>query len=401
MRRRARWTALVALLVFTAALLGGCWSRVELNDIALVLGLAVDLGEEEAVRVTLHVPRPVAPQQAAGLGGAQEPVWVVAREAGSLSDALALIRLASPRRLVFHHLRVVLIGEEYARRYGIGDVLDFLATNQEIRLTARPFLVEGRAQEVLETLPQLRALQPFNLTGIQQAKGRTDWRLKDLLVARASVTHSVWIPTVRVIQRPAGTPHSPLTGVELSGVALFRRDYLQRILGPPAYQVIAWFLGDPSGFTITAPCPAGSHGTISATVLTGRTRVRPRWEGDGIAFRVEVSTHVNVMRSECQIGELKDAPVRELVERILAEDLHERVEQFIRITQESVTDPVGFGKYAQMAFPQYYKRMEDHWGEQLWPRTPVEVVARVTVDQAGLVTGPVHPTERELREGLH
>ena len=396
-----RLLALSVLLALGSALLSGCWSRVELNDIGLVLGLAVDVGEEEPVRVTLYVPRPLSPEQGGGIGGDQEPIWVVAREADNFSDALALIRLASARRLVFHHLRVVLIGEEYARKHGIGDVLDVLATNHEIRLTVRPFLVEGRAQEVLETLPQLRALQPFNLTGILQTKGGLEWRLKDVLVARASDTHSVWMPTIQVVPRPAITANSPPTAVTLSGVALFRRDYLQRILEPAAYQVIAWFLGNPSGFTITAPCPTGGKGSVSAQVVSGRTRVRPRWQDGGIAFKVEITSNVNITRSECEMAEVKHAEVREHLEQVLASDLRERIAQFIRITQEAVTDPVGFGKHAQLAFPRFYKTMEDKWGENFWPNTPVEVAVKMTVDQAGLVTGPVHPTERELRERVH
>jgi len=396
---RRRWLSLLLLLLFTTVMLSGCWSRIELNDIGLVLGLAVDVGEQEEVRLTLYVPRPLTQHLSGGGGGNQEPAWVVAREADNFADALALIRLASARRLVFHHLRVVLIGEEYARRHGIGDILDVLATNNEIRLTVRPFLVEGRAQEVLETLPQLRTLQPFNLTGIVQAKGGLEWRLKDVLVARMSDTHSVWMPTVKVIPRQAAKPLGPTTTVTLSGVALFRRDFLQVVLDPWAYQVMAWFLGRPTGFTITADCPTAGKGTVSARVLTGKTRVRPRWQDDKVAFRVEAIATVNVTRSECGTGAVKEDEVRQKLEQVLADDLRRRLELFITVIQDAVTDPVGFGKHAQLAFPRYYKMMEDKWGEEVWINTPVEVATRVTITQAGTVTGPVHPTEREMREG--
>lgn len=394
-----RLLSLGLLLVCATVMLSGCWSRIELNDIGIVLGLGVDVGEREALRLTLYVPRPLPPHLASGGGGNQEPVWVVAREADNFADALALIRLSSARRLVFQHLRVVLIGEEYARRHGIGEILDVLATDHELRLTVRPFLVEGQAQEVFETLPQLRSFQPFNLTAILQAKGGLEWRLKDVLAARMSDTHSVWMPTLKVIPRQAKTSLGPSTTVTLSGVALFRRDYLQVVLDPWAYQVMVWFLGNPTGFTITAHCPNGEYGTLSARVVTGKLRVRPYWQGDRPAFRVEATSRVNVTRSACRTGAVEDADVRDQLEQALSDDLRQRIEHFIEIMQTRVADPVGFGKHAQLAFPQFYKKMEDKWGEEVWIDTPVEVVARVTITQVGLVTGPVHPTERELREG--
>ena len=210
----------------------------------------------------------------------------------------------------------------------------------------RPFLVEGQAQEVFETLPQLRSFQPFNLTAILQAKGGLEWRLKDVLAARMSDTHSVWMPTLKVIPRQAKTSLGPSTTVTLSGVALFRRDYLQVVLDPWAYQVMVWFLGNPTGFTITAHCPNGEYGTLSARVVTGKLRVRPYWQGDRPAFRVEATSRVNVTRSACRTGAVEDADVRDQLEQALSDDLRQRIEHFIEIMQTRVADPVGFGKHA-------------------------------------------------------
>lgn len=394
MASRAR---LLAVFLMLAAMLTGCWSRIELNDLGIVLGMAVDVGEADAIRLTLAMPRPLPQQEKGGSPAVQEPVWVVAREAHNFTDALGFIRMASARRLVFHHLRVVLISEEYARKYGVGDVLDTLTTDQQIRLTVRPFVVEGRAQEVLETVPQLRSFQPTNLIGILHARGGAEWRLKNVMVARASETHTMWMPVVRVIQRPARTDQSPPTAVELSGAALFRRDYLQRIVHQPEYQVLPWFVGNPAGATISAPCPDPDKGTFSATVLSGKVRIRPEMRDNQVAFRVEVTGQLNLVRSQCGLGKGEAPESRRVLEEAMADDLRVRVERFIATLQESGTDPVGFGKMAQLAFPTYFKNLHHRWLEE-WQRAPVTVVARVIITQSGLSTAPAHPTERELQD---
>lgn len=389
MGRRA--VTLLMLLVT----LSGCWSRVELNDLGVVLGMAVDVGEKEAVRLTLFVPRPLPPQ--GGGGGPHQAGWVVAREAETISDALALIRLTSARRLVFYHLRVMLVGEEYARTVGVGDLLDSLATNVEIRQTVRPFVVEGRAQTVFETLPQLRTMQPNNLVGILQAFGGVEWRLKNILVARASPTQTIWMHALNVRPGLAGIPGAPETGVNLSGAALFRRDFLVRMIYPWENQVIAWFLGDPKGAVITAPCPDPKRGSISVQVLRGKARIRPGWQGQNPSFRVEATARVNLVRSECRVGTIKEEENRRELEQVLEEDLRLRIEAFIATLQETGTDPVGFGKRMQLAYPAYFRTLGDNWIED-WQQASVQVTARVNLAGAGLMTSPATRTEREKRE---
>lgn len=386
-------TTLLLLLV----LLSGCWSRIELNDLGVVLGLGVDVGEEEAVRLTLFIPRTKPQGQEGGGGGmAADPVWIVAREAPTLSQALQEIRMASSRRIALYHLRVVVIGEEYARTRGIADILDVLATNPEVRLTVRPFLAEGRAQHVLETMPQLRQFQPNNLVGILQAKNGVDWRLKNILVGRVSETHTTWMYSVKVIDRPAGSTGSPQTGVFISGAAILRQDFLVRFLYAPESQTLAWFLGSPRGATITAPCPDSETGSLSAQVLSGRANMRPSLLGSKVSFLVETEARVNLTRNQCRLEVKKEADRRQLEEQI-SEDLRSRVEELIDILQETGTDPVGFGKRMQLAYPAYYRTLGDEWPE-VWKTASVKVEARVVMPQSGLLTAPGSRTEQELRE---
>lgn len=390
MGRRA--VALLLLLVT----LSGCWSRIELNDLGVVLGIAVDVGEEKPVRLTLFVPHP-QPRQGGGAAGTQGENWVVAREAENISDAMALIRLSAARRLVYYHLRVVLVSEEIARTMGVGDLLDALANIVEVRQTVRLFVVEGQAQTVFETFPQLRNTQPDNLVGMIQAFGWADWKLKNILVARSSTTHTAWMHMLKVIKRPAKIPGSPETAATLSGAALFRKDHLVEKVHPWENQAIAWFLGDPKHSLITAPCPEPTEGSLTVEVLRGRAKIQPGWQGEKPAFQVEVTARVNLRRSQCRMGSLKEEEGRRELEQVLEEDLRLRIEAFVATLQESRTDPVGFGKRMQLAYPAYFRSVGDDWLEK-WPEASVKVSARVTLVGAGLMVSPASKTETELRE---
>ncbi|MDB4897422.1 MAG: gerKC2, partial [Firmicutes bacterium] len=113
-----------SLCILMLLMLTGCWSRVELNDIGVSLGMGVDQGESAPVRLTLYIARSMGGGTGASKAGG-DPDWVVAREAQNIADAMREIALASPRRLTLHHLRVVVVGEDYARA-GIGELMDFI-----------------------------------------------------------------------------------------------------------------------------------------------------------------------------------------------------------------------------------------------------------------------------------
>ncbi len=391
MRRRLAGHLCVSLL-----LLAGCWSRTEVNDLGVVLGVAVDIGEERPVRLTLLYARQGQSQQGQSKAIGGDPIYVAAREADNLSDAMREIALAAGRETSLHHVRVVLISEEYARTRGIRNLLDFLARHPQVRMSLVPLVVEGRAQTVLETPPQLKALQPQNLVAILEEKGGLRWRLKDFLVARVSETHSGWMYTVSVIQRPAGTPQAPPKEVVVTGSALFFGDRLVRMLSPKETEGLAWLMSKPVRSVITATCPENPDASFSGQVDQGRTTMRPSWEGGRLRIDVAIQGKVDLIRLTCR-DDLADVAWRERLEAHLEKDVRERVEGVIETFKSQRVDPVGFGKRVQLNDPAWWLQNGPNWPE-IWPEVEVTVTAQISIMQSGLLLKPANLTEKELSE---
>lgn len=388
---RSGFLVLLALLL----LLPGCWSRIEINDLGLVLGIGVDVGEEERVRLTLYFARTQGLQQEAkAVGG--DPVWVVSREGENLNAAMREISMAAARRITLHHVRVVLIGEEFAR-VGLRGMTDFLARNPQVRLSLRPMVVRGRAQTVLETMPQLKALQPDNLVAILQARGGVEWSLKEFLVARVSETHSGWMHAVEVIPRPAGTPGAPPTATVINGAALFRGDRLVELLEMREAQILSWLLGNPKGAVISATCPDEPEHNFSARVDQGKAHIRPVRGTDGLRLEVRITGKLDLIRMGCAESVLEPAQRRRL-ERHLGDHLCQSFLQAIERFQESGTDPVGFGKRVQMSYPAYWNQIAKRWPE-IWPEVPVNVSGDIVIYESGLLIRPADRMEQELEPG--
>ena len=394
MRRRRALLCLVLCLLLT-----GCWSRVEVNDLGVVLALGADAGEEGRMRVTLFFAR----SSSAGGGadgnnqqqGAESQAWVVTQEAADVTDAIAKIALASSRRISLHHLQVILVGEGVGRQ-GIRGLEDFVARNPQIRLTARPFTVLGRAQTVLETMPAFKGMQPRNLVDLLDATGVPRYSLKEYLVARSSLTHSAWMHGLRLMTPPGGLPGTPDRVVALNGAALYRQDKLVGWLDDYTTKGFYWLLGEGKESVLTGKCPDGTGETFSSRALQTRASIKPTLAGTKLTFFVRMQAQMELLRVGCKQTAMDDPKSRQTIQELLNQEIEERAVQAIAVIKETKTDPVGFGKRVELAYPAYWQTIKGERWLDVWVDSKVTVSADIRLQNAGLLTTSATETRVEM-----
>lgn len=103
--------------------LTGCWDREELNEIGIILALAIDK-DKDNVRITTQVvvPSEVASKSANSSG---LPVTLYQASGRSLHEAIEKISQISPRTPYLSHIRVLVFSEQIAHE-GIFDTLEAL-----------------------------------------------------------------------------------------------------------------------------------------------------------------------------------------------------------------------------------------------------------------------------------
>ncbi|MDF2628614.1 MAG: gerKC2 [Symbiobacteriaceae bacterium] len=385
-----RWFALgLALLLLQT----GCWNRVEVNDLGVVTAIGVDVGEEKPVRLSFYLARAtggISRQQAGS-----DPIWMVAREAENLTEAVDLIAMASPRRITLHHVRTVVIGEEYARR-DVSDLLDFLVRNPQIRLNTRPMVAPGHAYEIFETPPEFEMLQSEVLQEFIPAMGLQDHRLKDFLVARTSLTHSGWMYGVRLVQRPVRQPGSPGVAAEQWGAGLFLADKMVAWASPEETRMLLWLLGDAQGTSLSMQCPENGDHSLSGLLDNPDARITPVWKGQSLSFNVAVKGNLRLVRSQC-VQPMVEREHREKLEKALGEQVRKEILELISRSQALGIDPVGFGKRVQLGAPAQWRRISQDW-ISAWRKADIHVSVDLTIVQTGLLVKPGNKTEVELRE---
>lgn len=116
---------------------GGCWSRKEINDLAIVLATGVDQASDGKIRLTVQIARP----RAFG-GGGQKPsgfeknnVWVISQNGETVLDAQRYLEAKVSRKVYWGHNVILVLGEELAKQ-GVRQAINFSPVH---RMPWKPF----------------------------------------------------------------------------------------------------------------------------------------------------------------------------------------------------------------------------------------------------------------------
>lgn len=383
------WRKAVALLVLLPVL-AGCWSRRELNDLALVVSLGVDLVEEGVLEITVGVAGPGA----AGGGKGQETAAItqrkaiISRQGRSFAEAFRDIELSLPRRLNMTHTLVVIVGERLAE-HGLQTLLDYIMRSPEFRLQGMIMVLRGASiRELLETPPLMENLLTKALTEIASTRIGLSIRLWEYFSARATHYRSPMLPVIELGEHGSHEQGAPPKEVRLSGAAIMRGDKVVRYLNAQEVRAIKWLRGHGKGGVITVPCgEEPGIDTVSFAITQATHRTRASLTGDQPRYQIALRGKLRVSEMQCH-RPLWTEEVQEQLIRRAEKELHELVTGVIAMLQESETDPLYFGERIRAYHPAVWHRVGHmNWG-RTWSESKVDVTVDLHLQSTGLMGDP-------------
>jgi spore germination protein KC len=370
-RRATRALFLLALLAVAALPAGGCWDAVDLKDRALVFGVAIDRAPDGRLVTTMQVSQPAMGGQTRPtiFPGAARNVTVVTP---TLNEVVPLVQSMLSQAVLLSHLRAIILGEELARDAGLAElVLETLMRSPSADDSAFLLVAHGRAQDILEVptqpFPALFLNDMFDNAGQSLPVPRL--ALWEMLRAIEMPGREACAPGVRV----AGTT------IQVTGTAVFDGFHMVGWLDDVETRGLLWMLGRGTGLSFSLPTPAGQAG-----VQAVRTRVmlRPRTDGGrpamdvtarlvGVVFRKPPRMRTITSRDFALIRRYTELEVERVMKRAL-DALQKRL----------MSDVVGMGRVFYYRRPALWEKL--NWQED-FPRLPVRLRARVTLERKGLL----------------
>lgn len=385
----AVWRRLLALFLL-GILLTGCWDRVEVENLAIVLAMGVDPAPEgEGYLFTAQVARPSllgkggGGAMGGGSGGAGSgpgrAFWNTSLEGRTLFEAERKFMRQTSRRLFLASSRVVVLGEGVARQ-GVGEIFDFLLRDREPRLTLLVTVAKQTAREIMEVEPTLEKTVGQEIDTLSRYIGDDSTSyFPDL----AEFANHLWSPGQEAIA-PALSVYEDENGkkrLRVEGLAAFKKGRLVGWLDPEESRGLLWVLGKVSGGSLLLPCPGGR---VALEVTGERVTVMPLFEGDHPVVEIRIKDETNLAEEMCPEPVFTPETLKAL--EMQAEELiREEILASLARAQTWGADVFGFGRAFYGRYPRRWREMEDRW-EEIFSQLEVRVTVDVTIRRAGLIT---------------
>ncbi|MED0680842.1 Ger(x)C family spore germination protein [Aneurinibacillus thermoaerophilus] len=151
-----RYAAGLFILMMFTALLAACWDKTEMNELALVSMVGVDIDPESGKKTVYYqIINPLSGTSARGTpGGEQAPVYTYEISGSSFGEIKSTIYKMLPRKLFIAHSKVLLVSRRAARQ-GVRDIVNFIEMQPNGRSSVPMLIVDGPISQVMKTFTPL------------------------------------------------------------------------------------------------------------------------------------------------------------------------------------------------------------------------------------------------------
>ncbi|WP_438434585.1 Ger(x)C family spore germination protein [Gorillibacterium sp. sgz500922] len=384
MKRNRR--GLLALILLSVALTG-CWDRVELNDMAFILATGIDAAPDDKLDVSLEIPIP-AKMGKKSSGG--DPFTIVATEGSTMRDITQINNTRMSRRLTSSHRRVLIIGEDMAKR-GIRPLFDNFTRVPENRLNGILVVAKGKASDLLKGKTPVDEFSWEALREIIRGRGKTVNNVKN--VAQALSTPQ--IDPVVVYMGTIETKENGPGQIKLLGYAQFKEDKMVGVYEGDEMLGIHWLAGQVTPHEMTYRLSNGQMVTVY--VLEGTTQIEPvRMPGNRIKFDIEVRATCFVLE-DMGVLDMNDLDNIRMISKETGQQIKKHIEKSLERMQQMGTDSVALGNRINRKYPRLWRdRLGKDWRDSGLKQADYEIHSEVTVSHTGLVSD--NPAREEHRK---
>ncbi|MFC0272049.1 Ger(x)C family spore germination protein [Metabacillus herbersteinensis] len=372
-------------------ILTGCWSRKELNELAIATALGIDK-TEDGYLVSVQI---LNPGEIAGKGSTGRTEVVRFMKSGdTVFEAIRKISTDSPRKIYVAHLREVVIGEELASE-GIGKVLDILSRDHEMRTDFYITVAKGstasdilNVQTALEKVPANKLFDALENSEKNWAPTKTV-SLDELISSIVSKGKEPILTGIYLYGDPETGSNfknvqdvSPETGLRIDSIGVFKSDKLVGWLNTNESKGFNYATDNVSSTIVNVPC---EDGKISIETIRSKTKVKGKMEKGKPKIEINVSSEGNVGDVQCKVDLSKEETIKEIEDKYKNE-IKDEIEAVIKKVQEDYqSDIFGFGEVIHRTDPKAWKRIETNW-DQEFESLEVSVKVKAKIRRLGTIT---------------
>ncbi|WP_163539258.1 Ger(x)C family spore germination protein [Gracilibacillus sp. YIM 98692] len=373
-----RWLTIAILLFLT-----GCWSSKELVEYGFVMGISIDQTENEEIEFHAQIYSPA--ETIGGTSGGETPFYTNINSKGkSVFDSARNIPVYLGRKAQWSHMRVVLIGEDFAKKHNIGDVLEFFYRDHETRLMSYVLITNRKAADYWEMKPFIeRTISQELRTILDSSANFTGKSKKSMLLNVAmdlkSKSKTTLIPYIKKTDNDSLAPVA-------NGAAVVQEGKMVDYLDAADFEKIIMLKNEYKGGIINFPCMDKENDKLQETIEVAalETNLSPQFNQESLS--IDITTKIDGFLGELQCSTVTTADEVEKLEKHIAKNIQDDMNQVIHYLQENELDVLGIADKLYQQKPQLWKKHEAEWGKML-AESEVDLEVEVKVESTGMAGG--------------
>ncbi|MDR6554147.1 Ger(x)C family spore germination protein [Paenibacillus qinlingensis] len=372
--------------LFLIVFFTGCTDFVEPNQLAFVVGTAIDHVENGNIEVShqIAIPSQMNAPKSGGTGNA-DSFFVMTAQGKDVFEATEKIQRDMSRRLMTSHRILIAISEEFFNKNDISKLFDKLgrdpANNQrDITLmikgsSAKDFLL---LKHPLENLSSIAAGKEIQINGMR------NFSTRQFIIDNVSEEHRSLVPTFQIKNRKVNTKKEEPLAI-FSGYAILNKNLkVSGLLDDAEGSDVAWISGKEKSQGLTITWKDGT-GILSFRLTHLRSHFQSVSDNDSHRVAVTVRAQAYLLENTTSLDMSAADNILE-VQQYVDEQVQKKLQLTLGKVQNWGTDVFGIGAYLHRQYPSWWKSQKEDWDDN-FKKVDVTVQAKILIRSLGTLGG--------------
>ncbi|BFT72218.1 Ger(x)C family spore germination protein [Paenibacillus sp. P36] len=384
---RCKWAVIILCLL----MLTGCWSRRELNELLIVLGVGIDWEDGEYL-ISFQVVNP-SEISAQKKGGDRPPSTLFQGRGKTMFEAARSLTAEAPRKVYMGHLQLYVISEKLARK-GIKEFIDNSFRDNELRMDFNIVVARGtKAENILKLYTPLEKLSSHSMKQSLETSQK-NWAptaaitLDETLNKLSNPGYELALTGIQIIGDPqiGESKHNvesflPPSRFRYSGIAAFKEDKLIGWLDQQESKGYTDITDNLDSTSIEVAC--GEHKYMGIEVTSSDTKLKTKIQNGLPEVNVQVRVEANIVDRPCIDVDLMDPATMKHLEEETKKIVQSNMEATVAHAKQIKSDIIGFGNQVGKEHPAYWEQVKDEWNDETFPKTKVHYDIQVFIRKTG------------------
>lgn len=372
-------------------LLAGCWDRVEIDELAMIMGTGVDKADNGRLEATVQIASPTGIQSFGSAGSNRPPFHVLTEQGKDGLDVMNRLQEQLSRSFFLGHRAVFIIGEKYARQ-GVDQTLSQLMRSPDSRYSSYILTTFGStAKEVLSTPYSLELIPAIAIKKMQHEDYSLGVRIDEFLDALATEGKVTITGAIRIVHNGGGKAKT----LRIDKAAVYHNNKLAAFLNETEVKLLLWEKEKLKGWTMTAniePQTKPYKGTVGVRFLKSSSSIRTMIVNGKPSASLHFRGTVKILSNDSSLDVSKPDVLRLVEQTFESQALRSLTKMIDRSQKEYKADIFDVGEAVHIRHPAYWKSNKANWKE-IYPSIPIDVSVSLKVESTGRTHQPVQVLE--------